>query len=215
MCVVCSVQSYGVLGITPYTIGFFPYVTKKISLLFSRISHSKSAEEAIHPSKVFTSGSSYNLFTIFVWFLIILNVLPFIAPMAASFGWYWISEPIYFVYSFMCHQFHWRSLHINNHQVAWCTRDTFIWGSFLAVTLAVKHGFITKGLKWYWLIPFTIPIALDGGIQTIATMVGFNFNEQFYLSTNLMRMITGSIFGIGLGVVISTFLKEEQDRIDL
>lgn len=155
-----------------------------------------------------------NIFNVFIGFLIILNLLPIIAPIAAYLELDFIAKPIYFIYSYSCHQFHWRSVHVLGFKIAWCTRDMFIWGAFLATTLAVKFNFLKQGLKWFWLIPFTIPIAMDGGIQTIATMTGFSNNDQFYLSTNLMRMITGSIFGIGLGIIISPFIKEEQDILN-
>jgi hypothetical protein len=79
--------------------------------------------------------------------------------------------------------------------------------------MAVKYNFIKTGLSWYWIFPFMIPIALDGGIQTIATMVGFGEDTQFYLSTNFMRMITGSLFGIGLGAIIAPFIKSESEPL--
>ncbi|MCB0748878.1 MAG: DUF2085 domain-containing protein [Ignavibacteriae bacterium] len=139
-----------------------------------------------------------------------MNFLPIFAPIAAHFGLTSISKAIYFVYSFTCHQFHWRSVHIFDYQVAWCTRDMLIWAAFLISALFIRFNKLGKGLNWYWLIPFTIPIAMDGGIQTIATMVGFNQNMQFYLSTNMLRAITGSLFGIGLGTVIGGFLYTEQ-----
>ncbi|MBD3363462.1 DUF2085 domain-containing protein [Candidatus Dojkabacteria bacterium] len=154
-----------------------------------------------------------NIFNSFIIFLILLNVLPFIAPIAAFLELHFISKSIYTIFSFTCHQFHWRSLHIFDYQVAWCTRDTFIWLGFLLTSLVMKFKLVKQGLPWYWIVPFTIPIALDGGIQTIATLVGFQSNEQFYLATNFTRMITGSIFGIGLGMIISSFLHEEQEVI--
>lgn len=153
-----------------------------------------------------------NIFNYFIYFLIVLNILPFLAPIFSYLGLTFLSEPIYFIYSFTCHQFHWRSIHIYDRQVAWCARDTFIWMSFLLVCLALKYDFLPKGLKWYWILPFMVPIALDGGFQTISTMLGFSSDTHLYLSTNFMRMVTGSIFGIGLGLVIAPFLKEEQDN---
>lgn len=160
-------------------------------------------------SKIF-SFIEKKFFTLFIIFLFLLNLFAIIAPIAAYFNLYFISEPIYFIYNFSCHQFHWRSIHFFNHQMAWCARDTFIWLGMFAVSLAVNFRFIRKGLKWYWMIPFTIPIALDGGIQTIATVLGFTDNSQFYLSTNFLRMVTGSIFGMGLGVIIAPYLYNEQ-----
>jgi uncharacterized membrane protein len=82
---------------------------------------------------------------------------------------------------------------------------------FLVTSIAIRNNFLPHGLKWYWILVFMVPIAFDGGFQTISTLFGFSTDHHLYLSTNLMRMITGAIFGIGLGIVISPFLKEEQD----
>lgn len=148
-----------------------------------------------------------NLLNIFIVFLIILNVLPILAPIFAQIGWNAPAKAIYFVYSFLCHQLHWRSLHIYDHQCAWCMRDMFIWGSLLVVAILVKRYHI-KGLRWYWMIPFMLPIAFDGGIQTIATILGFGNGQPLYMSTNFMRMLTGSIFGTGIGLWLVPGLKE-------
>jgi len=139
-----------------------------------------------------------NFYNILLWFLVVLNIAPILAPIFAWMGLTLPAQAIYFVYSFFCHQFDWRSLHIHDFQYAWCVRDTFIWLNILVAAVITKKYKI-KGLKWYWLIPFLVPIALDGGIQTIATILGIFNSEPTYISTNLTRMITGSIFGIGFG----------------
>jgi uncharacterized membrane protein len=139
-----------------------------------------------------------------IFFLLILNALPILAPLFAHWGWEWAAKPIYFIYSFTCHQFAHRSLHVHDHQCAWCSRDMAIWGSVLLVAIIVRQQKLRRSIAWYWMVPFTIPIALDGGIQTIATVLGVNAvsgaGDAFYISTNLMRVITGSIFGTGLGL---------------
>lgn len=143
------------------------------------------------------------------WILIVLlflNFLPILAPILLNAGIEFLAKPVYFLYSFFCHQFAHRSLHIHDSQCAWCTRDMGIWGAMLLVAIVVKLRKVTVGLRWYWVFPFVIPIALDGGIQTIATMVGIDGlggpGTPLYISNNLMRAITGSIFGIGLGLFI-------------
>lgn len=149
-------------------------------------------------------------FTILIVFLIILNLAPFLAPIFAHIGWKGPSKFIYTIYSFFCHQLHWRSLHIYDYQCAWCTRDTFIWGAILAVALIVKF-YKVKTIRWYWVLPFVIPIALDGGIQTIATIMGYDDEDPFYMSTNTMRMLTGGLFGTGLGLWLMPLLKESAE----
>ncbi len=149
------------------------------------------------------------IYLILLLFLVVLNILPIAAPVAAHFGWYKFAHAIYSIYSVFCHQFHWRSIHLFDFQSAWCVRDTFIWAGFLISSIAVFMGFLTKEIKWYWLLTFAIPILLDGGLQTIFTLIAFHTNTPIlYLSTNLMRMVTGSIFGIGLGWIISSILAQ-------
>ncbi|MEI7579370.1 MAG: DUF2085 domain-containing protein [bacterium] len=148
-----------------------------------------------------------NFYNLFLVFLIILNIAPILAPVFANIGWIWPAKVIYTIYSVFCHQFDWRSIHFHDYQFAWCTRDTFIWGAILTTAITVKFIKAPK-LSIYWVIAFTIPIALDGGIQTIATMLGFTSSEPFYLSTNLLRMITGSLFGLGLGFWMMPMMYE-------
>lgn len=138
-------------------------------------------------------------------FLVLINVLAVLAPILQHHGFIFPAKVIYFIYSFFCHQIHWRSLHVYDHQCAWCARDMAIWGAFLITAVWVRM-FQLKGLKWYQILPFMIPIGLDGGIQTIATAFGSATGDTLYVSTNLLRTITGSIFGIGLGMTVMPML---------
>ncbi|MCA9379111.1 DUF2085 domain-containing protein [Candidatus Dojkabacteria bacterium] len=148
-------------------------------------------------------------------FLGVLVALPILAPVLLKLAeaapiLHLPANIIYLIYSFTCHQFSSRSLHLFDYQYAWCARDTGIWlGVFLAAVFVKKY----KAIKWYWMLPFIVPIALDGGIQTVATVLGVNptgiVGEPFYISSNLMRFLTGSLFGIGLSMWISPFLLSE------
>lgn len=149
---------------------------------------------------------SNNFYNVFLTGLVILNIAPLLAPVFAHLGWNAPASIIYNVYSFFCHQFGWRSVHIFDYQCAWCARDMFIWGSFLFIAVLVKIRKV-KGIKWYWIIPFTIPIALDGVIQTIATLFGYNSADPYYQSSNPIRMLTGAIFGTGLGLAMLPMLR--------
>lgn len=147
-----------------------------------------------------------NPYNLLIVFLLLLNILPILAPFFMYWGWDAAAKVIYFFYSFTCHQFAHRSLHIHDHQCAWCSRDMAIWGAMLGVAVVVKLRKLEGGLPWYWLAPFIIPIALDGGIQTIATVLGINpatgADSALYISNNLLRAITGGWFGIGMGLFI-------------
>ncbi|MCB0745441.1 MAG: DUF2085 domain-containing protein [Ignavibacteriae bacterium] len=147
-----------------------------------------------------------NLFKYFQILVATIFILPFIAPIAEALGIHFVADTIYFLYSFSCHQLHWRSAHLFDHQLAWCIRDTFTWGGILASTFIVKRYKIK--MNWLYLPIFVIPIALDGGIQTIATVFGFVEGESFYTSTNLLRAMTGAWFGLGVGMFLSSMVYE-------
>lgn len=149
----------------------------------------------------------------YLGFLVVINVLPFIAPILMQISpentvGFAVAKAIYFLYSFSCHQFDTRSLHIFDHQVAWCVRDVAIWLGILSGALLVWRWPNIK-LRWYWLIIFVLPVALDGGIQTISTIAAQIQNPAAvpgYLSNNFLRFITGSWFGLGMSLYLSHIL---------
>jgi uncharacterized membrane protein len=143
-----------------------------------------------------------------LWAIGILNVLPVLAPMLAFLKINFLAKAIYYVYSFFCHQLHWRSLHVCDYQYGWCTRCTFIWLNVLLTGIAVKVFKINR-IKWYWYAVFIMPLALDGIIQTIATLFGLTtISNIYYMSNNFIRMLTGTLFGIGFGFGIWTNLQD-------
>lgn len=156
--------------------------------------------------------------TFYNWYLGIvtaLAVLPVIAPLLLKIGLEFPAKMIYLVYSFFCHQFSTRSIHLYDYQYAWCARDTGIWLGVALTAWALKYKKV-RAIKWYWIIPFVIPIALDGGLQTIFTMLNITNSGglsgiPIYSSNNLVRFLTGSFFGIGLSLFVSgTFLESTQ-----
>ncbi|BCX14309.1 MAG: hypothetical protein KatS3mg085_841 [Candidatus Dojkabacteria bacterium] len=152
--------------------------------------------------------NQYNYFLVFVTLLVLF---PAFAPVLMYLGLENMAKVIYFVYSFTCHQFDSRSLHLFDYQFAWCARDTAIWLGFAITSWYIKFKDI-KALSFYWLIPFVIPIAMDGGIQTIYTLLdvsptGLSAGEPLYISSNLSRFLTGGIFGIGLALTFVPTLK--------
>ena len=156
----------------------------------------------------FSAWISKNLYDILLWAIAALNALPILAPIMAKIGWYWPAKIIYFIYSFFCHQLHWRSLHVCDHQYGWCTRCTFIWLNILLAGIFVKI-FKVKRIKWYWVLVLIAPVALDGIIQTVATIMGLtSFNGIYYMSNGLVRMITGTMFGLGFGLWIWTNMED-------
>ncbi|MBU0975499.1 MAG: DUF2085 domain-containing protein [Patescibacteria group bacterium] len=142
-----------------------------------------------------------------------MDVVAIAAPILAHFGFDGTAHIIYKIYSFLCHQRPWRSIHLFDYQVAWCTRDTFI---YLAMGLSALfvHFFKVRGVKWYVAVLSLVPFALDGTVQLIAEISGtINGQETFfYASTNFQRILTGSIFGAGAGLWLFGLLAETIDE---
>jgi uncharacterized membrane protein len=157
------------------------------------------------------------IFDVYLVFLTILIALPISAPILLKLGFEKPATIIYFIYSFFCHQFGARSIHIYDFQYAWCARDTGIWLAMATVAWLIKLKFI-KGIKWYWVLPFMVPIALDGGLQTIFTTfnitpTGILAGFPTYVGNNFMRFITGSLFGLGLSLWMSWELFRQDNII--
>lgn len=157
----------------------------------------------------------------FIGVIAIIAILPILAPILLKLSetyqvFLWPARSIYFLYSFTCHQFHHRSLHLFDYQIAWCARDTGIWFGILAGSIYAKRADVPN-LPLYWAIPFIIPIAMDGGIQTVATVLGIQnpvgvTGDILYVSNNFTRFLTGSIFGLGMGLVIAPYLKDAYPK---
>jgi len=59
-------------------------------------------------------------------------------------------------------------------------------------------------------IVLAVPMALDGGTQFVATLI--NMNDPFYMSNNILRIVTGLGFGFVVGVwALSTIRMNEQE----
>ncbi|MBU7042775.1 MAG: DUF2085 domain-containing protein [Theionarchaea archaeon] len=95
---------------------------------------------------------------------------------------------LYYFYSHFCHQIPERSLFLWGEQLPVCARDVAVYAALIPATVLypLLRPLHTSKLpsKWY-LIIFLFPIALDGGTQLIGLRE----------STNLLRILTGSIAG--------------------
>jgi uncharacterized membrane protein len=123
------------------------------------------------------------LFPLLVWCLLIVS-----APYLALAGVISLSNFLYYLFSVTCHQLPERSFFLFGYKLAVCSRCTGIYFGALISTLVypllLKVDNIKTPGKWL-LIYSLIPIGLDGGIQLITS----------YESNNLLRFITGAIFG--------------------
>lgn len=140
----------------------------------------------------------------------ILTFLPFLAPIFMHFGLTGPAELIYTIFVPFCHQKASRSVHLFDYQVAFCARDTFIYFT-LFLSSIFAYIFRLKTLKLRYVILCLVPIALDGGIQIVTQIIALQHGQptDYLESTNLRRMITGAIFGSGVGLYIFPLLFED------
>ncbi len=142
----------------------------------------------------------------------------------------WQELPVYHrvIYTFSdfnCHQKYYRSYYINGNQMPVCARDVGIFsglslGLFVMMFVGSERDYkdillkllpmkmnLSNSQKSYLLVflgaLFVLPMALDGGIQLVTA----------YESTNLMRVLTGLIFGFGFSAFISAILLSAEVEI--
>ncbi len=99
-------------------------------------------------------------------FMALFVGLPFLAPILLANGYTAPANLIYSLYRAICHQLPSHSYFIMGEQMAFCQRDTAIYGSLLLGGLVfglIRHHLRPLPLRWY--VFFLVPIALDGGMQ--------------------------------------------------
>jgi uncharacterized membrane protein len=120
--------------------------------------------------------------------LLIFALLPVVSPVLAALGASDAALLIFQVYSITCHQMPSRSFFLFGHQMAYCERNTSIYGTMAIASL----GYIV--LRRRSLSPLSIPLYL----VLILPMAVDGFTQLFLLreSTWLLRALTGGVFGI-------------------
>jgi uncharacterized membrane protein len=138
--------------------------------------------------------------------LVVFAVLPLLAPIFAALGAEAISFAIFQLYSITCHQMPSRSYFVFGHQMAYCERNTAIYGAIAVAGLA--YGWLRRinlrPLPISWYIVLILPMAIDG------------FSQLFELreSTWLLRGLTGVLFGAATVWLTFPRLQESFDEID-
>jgi uncharacterized membrane protein len=119
--------------------------------------------------------------------MVLFALLPIAAPILAMLGAADASLLIFQAYSITCHQMPTRSYFIFGHQLAYCERNTAIYGTTAIAGLAYiwlrKRGLAPLGLPLYVLL--ILPMAVDGFTQLFALRE----------STWYLRGLTGTLFG--------------------
>lgn len=151
-----------------------------------------------------------NLVLILAIILTVFAVLPILAPIFAYLKLNFLSDPIYWVYQWFCHQRPWRSYHLFDYQLAVDARDLFIFLSLAIGAFSVHFKKIKPAKFMYALLisgVFTIPLAIDGIVQMIAEINAVNGTLPFYESTNLIRSVTGTLMGTGISFAFFPMLN--------
>ncbi len=118
------------------------------------------------------------------------------APLTEASGWHYISDRLYFLLSYICPQIPSHSLWLLGAPTGVCSRSLFLYLSFVAAGLLMfqRHAF----LSWEKSLLLLIPILVDGLTQIAG------WRE----STNLLRVLTGSLGGIGIaGLVMPVWVS--------
>ena len=122
---------------------------------------------------------------------VVLGTLVFIAisiPFLSYFGLDVIAKPLFYALHFVCAQIPSHSFYIFGHQLGMCERNFTIYTSmFLGSLVFVLTKKRLPGIPWWVWLLMILPMALDGTTQM------FGLRE----STWYLRILTGSLFGLG------------------
>lgn len=113
--------------------------------------------------------------------------LPLLAPVLAASGAVGPARAIYFIYSYLCHQQPARSFFVFGYQMAFCQRDTAIYGAvFLAGLCYALSGRAWRPLSWWGAALLVLPAVIDGSLQLFLP----------YESNWPLRLVTGVLAGV-------------------
>ncbi|MBP6672229.1 MAG: DUF2085 domain-containing protein [Bacteroidetes bacterium] len=106
-----------------------------------------------------------------------------------------LSESLYRMYSVVCHQFDSRSFHLHGAPLAVCIRCSSIYSVFLMTLILLR---IVTPLRDKKIAPLRLlvitafPMAVDGILSV----------SGLYQATDVSRVLTGSLFGIGIALLL-------------
>lgn len=142
------------------------------------------------------------LAVVFVWVFVIV-----LAPVAREFGWA-VAGPIYTFFSYICHQLPERSLHIDSHPLAVCSRCFGVYFGLFAGLLTYplwRKIDEVEPLPRIWLFLSLVPISIDWSLTVFGV----------WENTHVSRFFTGLILGIACAVYIVPAFVEIRRNIGL
>lgn|GEM_PF-295212 len=164
------------------------------------------------------------------------STLPWLAPIFAALGWWFLADPIYTVYMLFCHQLPERAGNLFGYQVAYCYRNTAIYSTIFVLGLlfaAARRGrfggrlaWMLRPLRWQVFLLLLVPIGLDGMTHLLGLrednawfdlLTGGRFGD-FSVGDTLgtlnwwLRIITGSLFGFAIVRLIYPWIQIAFDE---
>lgn len=143
--------------------------------------------------------------------LVLIAGTAVLAPYLEHSGHSLLALIIYRVFRLLCHQKPERSFFVFGHQMAVCSRCFAIYTSFLVIGLAFGAWRMVTRKRWeeipLWVLGvLAIPMAIDGLTQ----LAGLRE------STQVLRTITGTLVGTGVGLFVFPFLARafQNTRLD-
>lgn len=121
-------------------------------------------------------------------FLGIIVAIAIAIPFLSYFGLDSIAKPLFYSLHYVCAQIPSHSFYIFGHQLGLCARNLSIYASMFIMSLIFS---LSKkrlpGIPWWLWVLMILPMAWDGTTQM------FGLRE----STWVLRVITGTLFGVG------------------
>ncbi len=140
---------------------------------------------------------------VFLWVFAIV-----LAPVALENGWIAVSSPLYTFFSYICHQLSDRSLHLDGHPLAVCSRCFGVYFGLFAGLLAYPLWRTieeVEPLARFWLFLSLVPMGIDWSL----TVFGI------WENTHLSRFITGLILGAACATYIVPAIVEIRRNLSL
>jgi uncharacterized membrane protein len=157
------------------------------------IAHNADSHAAIGNSKKgffqrlgdFLTEQWANIVTAFLGIIVAVAIA---IPFLSYFGLDSIAKPLFYTLHYVCAQIPSHSFYILGHQLGLCARNLSIYGSMFLMSLIFS---LSKkrlpGIPWWLWVLMILPMAWDGTTQM------FGLRE----STWVLRVITGTLFGVG------------------
>lgn len=131
--------------------------------------------------------------------LLIIILMSVAAPYCEQQGYHKAFQLLDYSCSFLCHQLDSRSIHLGIYKVAICSRCFSFYLSMLMLCGFYRYrGFPQRGISVTFFVILTLPLVIDGVTQSIG----------FRISTNSLRITTGTLAGIATAAVLLPALRE-------